>query len=58
MTKTHAALRLLEHGPLSLSDFHEITGWTYDTCRWVLSYLVDQRGVVWRGGRMYGLFDA
>lgn len=28
MTRTYAAKRLLEHGPLSYKEFHEITGWT------------------------------
>jgi hypothetical protein len=55
MTKAHAARKLLELGPLMFDDFKEITGWDYKTCRWVLSYLVDRCGVVWRGGEMYGL---
>lgn len=58
MTKVHAAIGLLEHGPLSISEFEEITGWGYETCRWVLKYLVDERGVVWRAGGRYGLVDA
>jgi len=28
MTRTYAARRLLEHGPLSFAEFLEITGWT------------------------------
>jgi hypothetical protein len=27
MTRVHAARRLLEHGPLTFREFHEITGW-------------------------------
>ena len=27
MTRTYAARRLLEHGPLSMAQFKEITGW-------------------------------
>ena len=27
MTRTHAAKRLLEHGPLTFADFLRITGW-------------------------------
>ena len=28
MTRTYAAKRLLEHGPLTFREFVEITGWT------------------------------
>ena len=28
MTRTYAAKRLFEHGPLTCKEFHEITGWT------------------------------
>lgn len=31
MTRTYAAKRLLEHGPLSFAEFKEITGWTHRT---------------------------
>jgi hypothetical protein len=39
VTKTYAARRLLEHGPLSMRDFHAITGWPYTVARKVISYL-------------------
>jgi len=55
MTRVEAAIKLLELGPLRIDEFKEITGWEYTTCRWVLSYLVDTRGIVWRGGNMYGM---
>ena len=39
MTKHYAARKLLEHGPLSTSEFLEITGWTYASCIKVLARL-------------------
>lgn len=32
MTRTHAAHQLLRHGPLNLTEFQEITGWTRQSC--------------------------
>lgn len=29
MTRTYAAKRLLEHGPLTLAEMREITGWEH-----------------------------
>ncbi len=41
MTRTYAARRLLEHGPLSMAQFKEITGWpaqqAYNTIKALLS---------------------
>lgn len=55
MTRTHAAIQLLAHGPLTLSQFVDITGWPYPVCRGVLSYLVDCLGKASRYGRLYRL---
>lgn len=44
MTRQHAAYQLLKHGPLSLREFHQITGWkSPKTCLRVLTTL-RQRG--------------
>jgi hypothetical protein len=40
MKKTYAAARLLEHGPLTLGEFIEITGWCKGTCEWALGELI------------------
>ena len=40
MTRTYAAKRLLEHGPLTLGEFMTITGWkSYGGCVQVLGRL-------------------
>lgn len=44
MTRTYAAKRLLEHGPLTLREFMEITGWQYESARTALDLLI-QAGV-------------
>ena len=41
MTRAYAALRLLEHGPLTFRDFVEITGWPAMECRWTWRYLAE-----------------
>lgn len=41
MSRTYAARRLLEHGPLTRSEFKNITGWKPATVSAVLGYLVD-----------------
>ena len=41
MSRTYAALRLLEHGPLSLKHFAMITGWPYQSAFRVLEQLRD-----------------
>lgn len=40
MTRTHAARRLLELGPLTRPEFAEITGWPKKTVNGVLSALI------------------
>jgi len=45
MTRSYAALRLLEHGPLSLEHFALITGWPYKSCQKVLDQLIDNGSV-------------
>jgi len=41
MPRTYAAKRLLEHGPLSMAQFKEITGWKPRQARRTLQSLVD-----------------
>lgn len=53
MTRTHAAMQLLAHGPLTFREFAAITGWPSAACRGVLSYLVDQLARVERMGGLY-----
>ena len=55
MTRKHAALQLLRHGPLTAAEFREITGWPHRVCRRVLTRLVDQLGAVQRVGGVYRL---
>lgn len=57
MTRTHAARQLLALGPLSFSQFSDITGWPIAACRRVLSYLVDDTGEAERLGRVYRMTD-
>lgn len=40
MTRTYAARRLLEHGPLSLAEFLAITGWPYRSAQAALTNLM------------------
>lgn len=44
MTRTYAAKRLLEHGPLHFREFVEITGWPSRKCTRTLDNL-NQTGV-------------
>lgn len=57
MTRTYAARQLLALGPLSFGEFVTVTGWPVNSCRRVLSYLVDDLGEVSRLGRKYQLPD-
>ena len=45
MSRPYAALRLLEHGPLSLEHFALITGWPYRSCQKVLEQLIDNGAI-------------
>lgn len=45
MTRTHVARKLLEHGPLTLGEFAEITRWKYARCNNVLIRLRKQGAV-------------
>lgn len=45
MPRTYAAKRLLEHGPLSMAQFKEITGWKVRHAHRTMQNLVDA-GVV------------
>lgn len=40
MTRTYAAKRLLEHGPLTAPEFAEITGWGGHIAGSVLAHLL------------------
>jgi hypothetical protein len=46
MTRTYAARRLLEHGPLTLAEFLCITRWPYRTAQRALENLQDAGAVV------------
>jgi predicted ArsR family transcriptional regulator len=45
MTRTYATRRLLEHGPLTMAEFLEITGWTWNAARSVLARLMESGAV-------------
>ena len=46
MTRTHIALELLKHGPLTLGEFMTITGWpSYTACVKVLSRLRNEGSI-------------
>lgn len=45
MSRAYVARQLLALGPLSLREFHAITGWPYSVARRVISYL-QQCGVI------------
>ena len=57
MTRTHAARQLLALGPLTFREFAEIMGGSVQSCRRVLSYLVDCRGEVSRNDGTYKFTD-
>jgi len=42
MTRTYAAKRLLEHGPLTFGELVEITGWSSRQVESVIYSMVDQ----------------
>jgi hypothetical protein len=56
MTRTYAALRLLEHGPLRYGEFKEITGWPHCGCRNTLKRLLDSKRVV-KGRRLTSCYE-
>ena len=45
MTRTYAAKRLLEHGPLTFPQFTEVTGWKPNQARAVMLELTQQGDV-------------
>ena len=45
MTRTYAAKRLLEHGPLTWWEFLEITGWPYKTASRVWHWLRETKQI-------------
>ncbi len=60
MTRTYALYKLLEHGPLTLSEIVEICGWSKRTCSRAIWRLIEQ-GMVRRehgpGRFRYALLD-
>jgi DNA-binding IclR family transcriptional regulator len=56
MTQHAVAIKLLEHGPLTLAQFCEIVGWPYRQCSVALSKLVDEGYVRRTAYRRYELF--
>jgi hypothetical protein len=51
MTRTYAARRLLEHGPLTMAQFVAITGWPYRSAQCALVNLQITGEVVSRDAR-------
>jgi hypothetical protein len=45
MTRTYAARRLLEHGPLTLGEFLAITRWPYRAAQAALTHLIEAGAV-------------
>ena len=45
MTKEYAAVQLLRLGSLTLGDFYQITNWTIDDCKAVLSACIKKNKV-------------
>lgn len=50
MTRTYAAIRLFEHGPLSLRGFAQITGWGYQKSRRTIGHLSETGRIEFRNG--------
>lgn len=49
MTKRYAALKLLEHGPLTISEFLEITGWSMRSAWSVMEWMLENELVEAKG---------
>lgn len=45
MTRTYAAKRLLEHGPLTFANFWAITGWQKEEAKETLDALIEEKKV-------------
>lgn len=45
MTREHATVELLRHGPLASREFMEITGWPRSAANRVLAKLCDQKRI-------------
>jgi hypothetical protein len=56
MTRPYAARRLLAHGPLTLREFIDITGWSKDIGKNVLRRLVAEGEFVFEGSRHLGSY--
>lgn len=52
MTRTYAAKRLLEHGPLTFGELVTITGWSYAQVSSALGAL-DKSGVIRITGKIH-----
>jgi hypothetical protein len=46
MSRTHAARRLLEHGPLTFGELLEITGWPLGSLKCAIARLMERGEVV------------
>jgi predicted ArsR family transcriptional regulator len=55
MTKQTCMLKLLEHGPLSIRECYEITGWPRQVVRKTLERLRAE-GLVQHSGEWYGMY--
>jgi hypothetical protein len=57
MTRDHALLKLLEHGPLHPGEMRFITGWPLDELRETVDRLREDGRIVpvFRGGGVYRL---
>lgn len=58
MTRFYAAVSLFEHGPLTRSEFVEITGWPPGACDKMLARLVDEGRIERLPGRVYAIKGA
>ena len=45
MTHAYAACMLLEHGPLTFREFHEITGWSEPVADKIIRILLKRRHI-------------
>jgi predicted transcriptional regulator len=52
MTRTHALLKLLDHGPLTMGEIVTITGWTARSTRKTVSHL-SETGRIQSAGRKW-----
>jgi len=51
MTRTHALLKLLDHGPLTMGEIITITGWPARSARKTVSHLSETGRIESAGGK-------